>query len=118
MTAVTIEDDVSWGIKLEMILENMNIDVVGVAKNVNQAIDLLNTHTPNIILADVVLDDELVFEVFESNEKFCAIPTLFLTSSEEEQCFDAAKKVKNHFYAVKPLHPLTVQNIVDALLNN
>jgi DNA-binding NarL/FixJ family response regulator len=118
MKAIIIEDNINWCTKLQIMLDTMDITVVGIAHTVVQAIELLNATTPDIILADIMLDNELVFEVFESNTNFCDIPTLFLTASEKDEHFEAAKKVKTRFYGVKPLHQFTLHNIINTLHTN
>jgi DNA-binding LytR/AlgR family response regulator len=115
LKAIIIEDDISWRTNFRIMLDDLGISVIGMATTVAEAVDLLEKHTPDIILADVLLDNELVFEVFDANYKFCKIPTIFITQSQREIHYEQANKVMISLFLIKPIHKLSLKSAIETL---
>ncbi len=115
ITAVVIEDDFVWKTKMLTILDTLNVSVLGVAENVAVATDLLNKLKPDIVITDVMLGKDRIFEMFNNNPSFCKLPTVFVTQSETDIDYKNAQKVLNHLYIVKPIHKLTLKSAIDNL---
>jgi hypothetical protein len=118
LNAILIEDDLFYRTKIIYLLDQIGVTVLGIAENNSSAIKLLTEFKPNIIIADVMLGTERVYEIFNSQSDFCYIPTLFLTSSKSETDFKNAKKVVNHLYVIKPIHPITLRSALEKLCGN
>ncbi len=116
MTTILIEDDANWRIKFLKILDELQITVLGVATSVSESVSLLQHTTPDFIVADILLKNERVFEVFTANATYCKIPTILVTSSDKEIDFKNAKNIEKHFYIVKPVHKLTIKSAIANLL--
>lgn len=118
MTAIIIEDDFNWKLKLQLILDELGIIIIGIADSIASANELLKKNTPNFILSDVILNTELIFDLFKLNREYCKIPTIFITSSQKEKNYEDSSIVKNHLYIIKPAHKLTLKSAIETLCGN
>lgn len=110
---VIIEDDLNWKIKLQVILDEIGVSVIGTASSISEATTILQKVKPCFVIADILLGDEKIFSLFEKNEKFSEIPTIFLTVSDKEIDYKKAQIVKKLFFLVKPIHKLTLKAAID-----
>jgi DNA-binding LytR/AlgR family response regulator len=89
-----VEDEMIIAEHLTMLLESMDYVVVGSAINYNEAIELLETESPDLVLLDISLggkkDGVNVAETI--NERF-KLPIIFTTSHSDEATIERAKKV-------------------------
>lgn len=113
LTCIVIEDDISWQLKFEMILEEIGVTIKATCNTVDKAIDALKKEKPDFIIADILIGEQKVFDVFKSNKDFLNIPTVFATLSDVEADFNSAIEIKNHFYLVKPFHKLSLQSAIE-----
>jgi DNA-binding LytR/AlgR family response regulator len=116
MTTILIEDNFNWKIKFLKILDELNITVLGVATTVAESIALFQKHKPDFIVADILLDNDRVFEVFNKMPILCNIPTIFVTVSELEIDYTVANKMSKSLYLVKPIHKLTLKSSINLLI--
>jgi two-component system, LytTR family, response regulator LytT len=115
INCVVIEDDFVWKTKMLAMLDTLDVAVQGVAADVSSGIALLQKVKPDIVIADVMLDKERVFDIYKCNPAFCKLPTIFVTQSDTDIDYINAKKVLNHLYIVKPVHKLTLKSAIDNL---
>lgn len=75
----------------------------GPAINYTEALDLLETEKPDLVLLDIQLAGRKDgFDVAEKINEIHRIPFIFLTANSDIETIDRAKKVKPHAYIVKP----------------
>ncbi len=117
INVVVIEDDFIWKNKMLSTLDSLEIGVLGTASDISSAVELLNNHQPDLVIADIWLGKERIFNLYDSNPNFCKIPTIFVTKSDLDIDFKNAKKVSNHLYVVKPIHKFTLQSAIEKLCN-
>ncbi|MFY7964506.1 MAG: LytR/AlgR family response regulator transcription factor [Chitinophagaceae bacterium] len=113
LTCVVIEDDISWQLKFEMILEEIGITIMEFCNTVDSATECLTHKKPDFIIADVMLGEEKVFDVFKTNSALLDVPTIFATLSDINNDFEKANEIKNHIYLVKPFHKLSLQSAIE-----
>jgi len=81
--------------------------MVRVATKGSTALKLLEQHTPDIILLDVYIPEMDGFEIckmIKSNPKFCNIPIIFLTSSNDADSIKKGFELGAQDYVVKPFN--------------
>jgi two-component system, LytTR family, response regulator LytT len=115
LKALLIEDNPLWKMKIQVMLDEINVTVLGATCNVKDSINFLKTTKPDIIIADVVLGNETVFKVFDHDFKFLQIPTIFLTQSSKEIHFIQSQKIETSTYIVKPVHKLTLKSSIETI---
>ncbi|MFY7886365.1 MAG: LytR/AlgR family response regulator transcription factor [Dolichospermum sp.] len=111
-----IEDDKLWRTKIQVMLDEIGIKILGIASTIASAEELLKNYKPDFIVADVLLQNENIFKLFNENPFCCSIPVIILTQSEREYFYNQAKIIDNCIYLVKPIHKLTLQSGIEQLL--
>ncbi len=114
-----VEDEPLIAEDIKAILQEVNYHVVGIAYNKTQALDLLNTHTPDIALLDINLgnntDGILIAE--EINNRY-HIPFLYLTSYSSKIILDKVKYTFPMGYIVKPFDEADIFTGIEIALSN
>jgi two-component system, LytTR family, response regulator LytT len=116
MKVFIIEDDFLWSTKLQIICDEIGLNVVGTATTVANSALFLANNSVDLIIADILLKGESVFELFKQNSLFGNIPTILATVSEDENDFEKAKFILKHLYLLKPIHLLTLKSAIGVLL--
>lgn len=118
MNTILIEDDPMWQSKIQVMLNDIGITILGTASNTLETTELLNKHNPDFIVADILLQHEVVFKAFEYNKNSYLIPTIFITQSDKEIHYKQAKLFDKHLYIVKPIHKLTLKSAINTICPN
>jgi two-component system LytT family response regulator len=118
-SALIVEDD-NINIKLlTVLLEKFcpNIDVVGVAKNTEEFIDLLLSLKPDILLLDIDLgEDKNTLDVLNEVDNLnCEI---IITSSHVDFAIKAINEYHVSGYIVKPINSITLTKSVNTAVNS
>ena len=120
-TILIVDDD-------ENILENM-VDMLQVdgyhvlkAENGLQAIEVLQQHTPDLIISDIampVMDGYQFFEAVRENSAWVTIPFIFLTARGEVKDIRLGYGLGADHYVTKPFEPedllITVRNRLERM---
>ena len=115
MKAFIIEDDILWRTKLEMIAAEIGLAVIGKAETIHKSREFLSVHTPDLVISDIMLGDDIVFDLF-ADGKFTDIPVLFVTQSVNPENYQQARHLKNSHFIVKPFAALSLQAAIDILM--
>lgn len=118
-TVVIADDDRCIQIVLKRSLEECNCNVVATADNGETAIELLESHEPDIIFLDIQMPVKNGFEVLdiikERNISVCSI--MLSAQSSKENLIRAVKKGALTFL-VKPHTQDTLEKIIDSYRKN
>jgi len=98
-----VEDEIIVAKNTEIMLKGLNYDVVGSVSSGKQAIKAVPASSPDLILMDIVLDDEMdgiqtAQKILENVE----LPIIFATSYSDEKTLKRAKEVAPYGYILKP----------------
>ncbi|MFY0591763.1 LytR/AlgR family response regulator transcription factor [Roseivirga sp.] len=119
MKVLIVEDEVNYADTLEMFVDNLGYEVVGIASNGKKAIDLFNEHGPDLVLMDINLDGELsgidLARIFQGQR---ATPIIFITSFDDKETFGKAKQTGPYAYLIKPFEPETLQRSIELALQH
>ncbi|MEX2436524.1 MAG: response regulator [Balneolaceae bacterium] len=99
-----VEDDVFQSFYVEKMLLKLSYDVVGKTTVGQDAIAKAAELKPDIILMDITLKGEMdgitaVEEIKKKND----IAVIYITSSEEEEIYERARKTNFLDYLIKPI---------------
>jgi len=113
-----VEDDVSLGIDLELMLKELGYTVIGVADSSSKATRMIELKNPDLILMDINLKGNL--SGIELAENLCdlKIPILFITGYNLEKNFKLASKVNHIGFMVKPIHKYSLQSTIEQAFKN
>lgn len=117
MKVLLIEDDSFWQTKMQMMLKDLNIHNLTICGDILTAKISLAESIPDLIVADILLENGTVFQLFEHTD-YKDIPILFITASENEELYKESKIGTTAQYLVKPFHKLTLLSAIDKLIKS
>lgn len=98
-----VEDDPIIATLIEFRLKKLGYTIFGKAKNEEEALDSINTHFPDLILMDVMLEGEtdgilLAKKIHEKKE----IPVVYLTGHTEDEILERVRDTGPSGFIIKP----------------
>lgn len=82
---VIVEDEALIASDLVQILESIGVKIAGVAHDGEKALELINAHRPDLILADYNLEDDRTgVDVVEESRAFHDCPVMFVTGFPDQ----------------------------------
>lgn len=110
-----IEDEPLTAANLQVLVESLGHHVTGIARTHKEAVALVATETPRLILSDIQLDDgssgvDAVNEILRQYD----VPVIFITGHPEMLL--TGKKPEPAFLIPKPFDPKTVKAIISQVL--
>jgi two-component system, LytTR family, response regulator len=111
LKALIVDDEFQGRSFMQKILEreHPDIDVVGQASTIAEAVDRIEMHNPNLIFLDVMLGRENAFELFDRIQEF-SFEIIFTTAHHEYAV--KAFKINALDYLLKPID---LQELSDAI---
>lgn len=113
MTTLILEDDPNAVLDLEIMLHRMGYERSQVAKNVQEAEQLLTMQKPDLMLVDIFLEGEENGIDFYQKVASKNIPTVFITASRDPELYEAVKEIETIPYLVKPFDQITLKSAID-----
>jgi DNA-binding LytR/AlgR family response regulator len=114
MNILLVEDDLIWQIKVQIMIEELGYTVAKQCSSSKEVIDYLAIEHPDLIIADIVLKNELIFELKEVLIKQ-NIPCIFMTAALIERNYEQTKVFSKARFLVKPFHILSLRDAIDSL---
>ncbi|MEN7548790.1 LytTR family transcriptional regulator DNA-binding domain-containing protein [Rapidithrix thailandica] len=109
-----VEDDFIHANRLEMYLDEMGYDLAGIAQEAEQALDMIATAQPDLLLVDIHLAGSLDgVQMMERLNKKKALPAIFITSYRDKETFERAKLTDPYAYIIKPYDKETLQAAIE-----
>jgi len=105
-----VENDEATTLSLSMSLQKYGYNITTTSKNIKDAKNKINTHTPNLIIIDISLESSsdgilLAQEIKQKHN----IPFIFLISNSDESIITQAKQTEPYGYILKPFNPSSLQ---------
>jgi two-component system, LytTR family, response regulator LytT len=115
MKILLIEDNYLWQIKIERMFSELNWEQFVTAGRLEEATSLLEKELPDVIVADIVLESDIIFTLF-NNKRYMNIPIVFVTMHTDNQYYE--KSVQNLYSAflVKPFHQLSLKSAIEQVV--
>lgn len=113
VSVLIVEDDPSFGLELEMLVEEIGCKVVGLVDNAGAALELIFSQEIDLILMDVDIKGELDGLAIGKKIKHLNIPVLFITGMSTEQHYEEALMANFVGYLVKPVNQYTLKTTID-----
>jgi len=100
-----VEDEVVIAHTIESTLDDLGYEYCGPASSYGEALELLETDEPDLLLLDINLAGKRDgIDLAEKINLLYRLPFIFLTANSDLATIDRAKKVKPHAYIVKPFN--------------
>ncbi|WP_299460843.1 LytTR family transcriptional regulator DNA-binding domain-containing protein [uncultured Microscilla sp.] len=118
MKILITEDDPIYADALEVLLESIGHQVVGIANNVPQALRLIKATHPDLLLLNIEVNGKVdgIYIAQELRAYASPIPFIFITSRQEPDIFEQAKKTNPFAYITKPVDKCTLLRTVELAL--
>ena len=101
-----VEDELIVAKDIKHSLERINYEVVGLASDVSEVIELIEENHPDIVLMDIMLrGGDSGIEAAEIIRKEYKIPVIFLTAYADSATLERAKRAESYGYIIKPFNP-------------
>jgi two-component system response regulator LytT len=116
MRILLLEGDVLSALNTEIQLKNLGHPLIDIAHSLSVAERLIQSHQIDLVICNTHINDIVVIDFFK-NDPFHNLPVIFITDHTDKLYFDQTVKIKNSRFLVKPFHELTLQSIIDSLVN-
>ena len=117
---LVVDDDQGTTKLLELVLSREGYDVITINNGVD-ALPTALTHSPNLILLDLVMpsmDGYEVCKIVRAKLQFAHTPIIFFTSVSDVENKVTAFGLGANDYIVKPIHPQELKLRIKALIGN
>jgi len=96
-----------------MLSDNPMVDIVAIAHNGREAVELAKKHQPDIALMDINMPEMNGFEAFQAmHEIFPTMACVIISAEDDNQSFRSAMNVGAREYLVKPFTVYQLNNAV------
>ena len=113
-----VEDDLVFGLELEMLLEELGYYVIGKVDNGISALKTIQKEAPDLILMDVELKGAMSGLDIAHRIKHLMIPILFITSRMDEPTYNTAQKSNMIGYLTKPIGKFSLRSSIMLAISN
>lgn len=114
-----VEDEMVIARTIESSLDDLGYDHCGPATTYGEALELLETDRPDLLLLDINLGGKKDgIDVAEKINLLYKIPFIFLTANSDMATIERAKKVKPHAYIVKPFNKEELYAAIEIAVSN
>ncbi len=112
-----VEDEAIIAADLEMIMESMSFQVVGISDNSDEALDMISTRKPDLILLDInIYGERDGIELAEIIRETTKKPFIFITSYADKKTLDRAKHTLPYGYILKPFNERELKATIEIAL--
>jgi DNA-binding response OmpR family regulator len=103
-TVLIVEDELIPANYFKKVLEKEGYTIAGIATKGAEAISMARQHTPDIILMDIMLRDNIsgTEAAIAIKRDYPKVQIIFLTAYAEDQMLEQAMEAKAYAYLVKP----------------
>lgn len=102
---VIAEDDFLVSVEIERILKSKGYEIVGKASNGNEALELVHSQHPDVVVMDIKMPEVDGLEASRLVQESCPTPVVVLTAHETDDFLEKASAAGVGAYLVKPPHP-------------
>ena len=113
-----IEDQLLIAEHIAMQLEDLGYEIIGLSTNRKETFEILNKGWPDLIIADVMLQEENGIDIVEEVLKHQKLPIIYLTGNSESSTVKKAMKTQPAAYMVKPFKTSEFSINIDLAINN
>ena len=108
-----VEDNLSFALELQMLLEELNYNVLGRVDNSGEALDMIYSKNPDLIFMDIEINGNLSGLEIGQKIKHLEIPILYITSLSDDTHYEQAQQSNMIGYLVKPIDKITLRATLD-----
>jgi len=112
ISILIVEDDASFALELEMLIQDIGYQVAGVADSAASALEEIYSKRVDFILMDVDIKGKMTGLELGKKIRPIKIPILYITSFGTKEHYEEAQKSNIVGYLVKPIDKYTLQTAI------
>ena len=112
-----VEDDLSFALELEMLLDDMGYTDVKRVSHSGMALDYIYSNAPDLILMDIGINGQLSGLELGNKIAHLDIPVLYITALQDIPYQQASEQSNTIGYLVKPVQTLTLRSAIDLAID-
>lgn len=117
ISVLIIEDEELYANKLEMMVDMLDYDLVGIVDNSEDALALIRKTPPDLIISDINIEGAYDgIELADLIHQETNIPIIFITSLKDDRTFKRASRTKPIGFLTKPFDDLQLQRSVELVV--
>jgi DNA-binding LytR/AlgR family response regulator len=114
MKVIIVEDEALYADRLEMLIEKLEYELIGIVDNSTEALQLIESNPPDFILMDIYIRGqydgiELATRIHQQYD----IPIIFITSLLDDLTFQRAARANPIHFITKPFSDLQLQRSIE-----
>ncbi len=114
-----VEDESIVAMDLSMRLQHEGYEIIGVADNSDEAVELFKADTPDLVLMDInIKGSKDGIETAILLKKIIEVPLIFLTAFSQNEYIDRAKEVNPAAYLIKPFNAEGLMAAIQIAIHN
>lgn len=114
-----VENEILIAQHISGYLEKLNYVISGIARTGEDALKIVEEHSPDIVLMDIELDGELDgIDTAALIQKRNIVPIIYLTKFDDSRILKRVKKNMPAAYLIKPFKNSDVRNAIEIAINN
>lgn len=117
LNILLVEDNVSFAVEIEMIINELDYRLVKVVDNAEEALQIIKTSPPDLIIVDISLKGKLTGIDLIEKIKALPIAVIFITQYRDEALYNKAKSLRPVAYLVKPFDKITLQSCIETAMD-
>ena len=109
-----VEDELIVAKDIQHNLERLGYEVVGIASEMQESLQLMNDKEPDLVLMDIMLrNGESGIDIAETIRIEFKKPVIFLTAYADVATIEKAKKAESYGYILKPFKSVDLQTTIE-----
>lgn len=114
MNILIVEDESLYAEQLQIIVENLNHNVCGIAESAEDALNLFGLQNPDMALIDINLKGEIDgLELGKWFSRYKKTIIIYITSFHEKEYFERAKQIAAFAFLKKPINEETLSRSIE-----
>ncbi len=118
LQVLIVEDDALFAVELQMLVEEIGYQVIDIVDNSAQALDLIFSNPPDLVLMDIDIKGRLSGVEIGQKIRHLNLPILYITSFDDSGVYNQARKSQMIGYLVKPLSKYSIQSAIRLAMQN
>lgn len=113
MKAILVEDELLIAKVLANNLTSLGYDVVGIATNGNDAMQLVKENSPDFVFMDIFIDGEWDgIETYKKMKEFSQAKVIYITANNDPFYKEKARDSGYTAFLTKPIEKVTLQKVL------
>lgn len=118
LNIVIIEDDFSFALELEIIIQKLGHKLMSTADNSGDALVEILDKNPDLILMDINIKGKFTGIDIAEKISHLKIPIIFITSFANDEHYDKASDIFYSTYIIKPVDQYTLKSAIHLLMKS